>query len=141
MRATQPWFNPHVKIFNYKYIVLCIMVFAIPAQGFAGTLLGFCHSGQAPAQSTDHIQKHVHDHGHESKNESLPDQGDLVKVSDVSQSKCSSCGPCCVGLALGTSDVSLHNFVWASADFAQPVFFLTSPPLIGLERPPRVIRA
>jgi hypothetical protein len=115
------------------------MVFAIPAQGFAGTVLGFCHSGQSPAQSSVQVQMHVHDH--ESKNESLPDQGDLVKVSDVSQSKCSGCGPCCVGLVLGSSDVSLYNFVWASADFAQPVFFLTSPPLIGLERPPRVIRA
>jgi hypothetical protein len=141
MRATQPWFNSPVKIFIYKYIVLCIMVFAIPAQGFAGTVLGFCHSGQAPAQSSVQVQMHVHDHGHESKNESLPDQGDLVKVSDVSQSKCSGCGPCCVGLALGSSDVSLYNFVWASADFAQPVFFLTSPPVTGLERPPRVIRA
>ena len=139
MRATQPWFNSPVKIFIYKYIVLCIMVFAIPAQGFAGTVLGFCHSGQAPAQSSVQVQMHVHDH--ESKNESLPDQGDLVKVSDVSQSKCSGCGPCCVGLALGSSDVSLYNFVWASADFAQPVFFLTSPPVTGLERPPRVIRA
>lgn len=139
MRATQPWFNSTVKIFIYKYIVLCIMVFAIPAQGFAGTVLGFCHSGQAPAQSSDQVQMHVHDH--ESKNESLPDQGDLVKVSDVSQSKCSSCGPCCVGLALGSSEVSLFKFVWASADFAQPVFFLTSPPVTGLERPPRVIRA
>lgn len=141
MRATQPWFNSPVKIFIYKYIVLCIMVFAIPAQGFAGTVLGFCHSGQAPAQSSVQVQMHVHDHGHESKNESLPDQGDLVKVSDVSQSKCSSCGPCCVGLALGSLEVSLFNFFWASADFAQPVFFLTSPPVTGLERPPRVIRA
>ena len=141
MRATQPWFNSTVKIFIYKYIVLCIMVFAIPAQGFAGTVLGFCHSGQAPAQSSDQVQMHVHDHESESENESLPDQGDLVKVSDVSQSKCSGCGPCCVGLALGSSDVSLYNFVWASADFAQPVFFLTSPPVTGLERPPRVIRA
>jgi len=114
------WFNSSVKISIYKYIILCIMVFAIPTQGFAGTVLGFCHSGQAPAQSS--VQ-------------------DSVKVSNVSQSKCSGCGPCCVGLALGSSDVSLYNFVWASADFAQPVFFLTSPPLIGLERPPRVIRA
>jgi len=133
------WFNSFVKISIYKYIVLCIMVFAIPTQGFAGTVLGFCHSGQAPAQSSVQVQKHVHDHA--AQNESLPDQGDLVKVSNVSQSKCSGCGPCCVGLALGSSDVSLYNFVWASADFAQPVFFLTSPPLIGLERPPRVIRA
>jgi hypothetical protein len=133
------WFNSFVKISIYKYIVLCIMVFAIPAQGFAGTVLGFCHSGQAPAQSSVQVQKHVHDH--ESKKESIPDQGDLVKVSDFSQSKCSGCGPCCVGLALGSSDDSLYNFVWASADFAQPVFFLTSPPLIGLERPPRFIRA
>ncbi len=139
MRATQPWFNSFVKIFIYKYIVLCIMVFAIPAQGFAGTVLGFCHSGQAPAQSSDQVQMHVHDH--EFQNESLPDQGDLVKASDVSQSKCSSCGPCCVGLALGSSEVSLFKFVWASADFAQPVFFLTSPSVTGLERPPRVIRA
>ena len=103
--------------------------------------MGFCHTGQSPAQSSVQVQKHVHEHDHASKKESLPDQGDSVKVSDVSQSKCSSCGPCCVGLALGSSEVSLHNFVWASADFAQPVFFLTSPPLIGLERPPRVIRA
>jgi hypothetical protein len=139
MRATLPWFNSSVKIFIYKYIVLCIMVFAIPAQGFAGTVLGFCHSGHAPAQFSVQVQEHVHDH--ESKNESHLDQGDLVKVSDVSQSKCSSCGPCCVSLALGSSDVSLYNFVWACADFAQPVFFLTSPPIIGLERPPRVIRA
>jgi hypothetical protein len=135
------WFNSSVKISIYKYIVLCIMVFAIPAQGFAGTVLGFCHTGQSPAQSIVQVQKHVHEHDHASKKESLSDQGDSVKVSNVSQSKCSGCGPCCVGLALGSSDVSLYNFVWASADFAQPVFFLTSPPLIGLERPPRVIRA
>jgi hypothetical protein len=130
-----------VKISIYKYIILCIMVFAIPTQGFAGTVLGFCHTGQSPAQSIVQVQKHVHEHDHASKKESLSDQGDSVKVSNVSQSKCSGCGPCCVGLALGSSDVSLYNFVWASADFAQPVFFLTSPPLIGLERPPRVIRA
>jgi len=135
------WFNSFVKISIYKYIVLCIMVFAIPTQGFAGTVLGFCHTGQSPAQSIVQVQKHVHEHDHASKKESLSDQGDSVKVSNVSQSKCSGCGPCCVGLALGSSDVSLYNFVWASADFAQPVFFLTSPPLIGLERPPRVIRA
>ena len=133
------WFNSFVKISIYKYIVLCIMVFAIPTQGFAGTVLGFCHTGQSPAQSSVQVQKHVHDHA--AQNESIPDQGDLVKVSGVSQSKCGSCGPCCVGLVLGSSDVSLYNFVLASADFAQPVFFLTSPPLIGLERPPRVIRA
>jgi len=135
------WFNSSVKISIYKYIILCIMVFAIPTQGFAGTVLGFCHTGQSPAQSIVQVQKHVHEHDHASKKESLSDQGDSVKVSNVSQSKCSGCGPCCVGLALGSSDVSLYNFVWASADFAQPVFFLTSPPLIGLERPPRVIRA
>lgn len=117
------------------------MVFAIPAQGFAGTVLGFCHAGKSPTQAVSQVQMHVHDLDHAAKNESLPDQGDLVKVSDVSQSKCSSCGPCCVGLALGSSEVSLFNFVWASADFAQPVFFLTSPPVTGLERPPRVIRA
>ncbi len=141
MRVMQPWFNSFVKISIYKYIVLCIMVFAIPAQGFAGTVLGFCHAGQSPTQAVAQAQLHVHDHDHADKNESLPDQGDLVKVSDFSQSKCSSCGPCCVGLALGSSEVSLFNFVWATEDFAQPVFFLTSPPLIGLERPPRVIRA
>ena len=135
------WFNSSVKISIYKYIILCIMVFAIPTQGFAGTVLGFCHTGQSPAQSIVQVQKHVHEHDHASKKESLSDQGDSVKVSNVSQSKCSGCGPCCVGLALGSSDDSLYNFVWASADFAQPVFFLTSPPLIGLERPPRVIRA
>lgn len=117
------------------------MVFAIPAQGFAGIVLGFCHSGQSPAQSSVQVQEHVHDHDHASKDESIPDQGDLVQVSDVSPSQCSGCGPCCVGLALGSSGVSLYSFVWASADFAQPVFFLSSPPLIGLERPPRVIRA
>lgn len=141
MRATQPWFNSLVKISIYKYFFLCIMVFAIPAQGFAGTVLGFCHSDKAQSQPSAQVQMHDHVHEHKHEHESFHDQVDSVKVSDVSQSKCSGCGPCCVGLALGSSDVSLYNFVWASADFAQPVFFLTSPPLIGLERPPRVIRA
>ena len=117
------------------------MVFAIPAQGFAGTVLGFCHSDKAQSQPSAQVQMHDHVHEHKHENESFHDQGDSVKVSDVSQSKCSGCGPCCVGLALGSSDVSFYNFVWASADFAQLVFFLTSPPLIGLERPPKVIRA
>lgn len=119
------------------------MVLAIPAQGFAGSTLNLCHSGKSPAQAVAEVQVHEHEHENENENEneSLHHQGDSVHDSDVSQTKCSSCGPCCVGLALGSSNVSLYDFDWASADFVQPVFFLTSPPVTGLERPPRVIRA
>lgn len=152
------WFNSLVKTSLWKILFTCLMLIAIPVQGFAGAFAAVCegnhqalygapetvvfndshtHSTAEPFtqsmivladQASDQIASAVDQNGHPSPTEAV-------------HLKCSACGPCCIGAALvSTAEAFVLQF---DGKFKSPEISShhLSPALAGLDRPPQAIHA
>lgn len=143
-----------------RTVLLWVMVFAMPVQGMAASLMTFCgpsHTRMMQGVEADHAGKssaHAHDHGEQhpssvhaalgdgdgsDRDSTFHDGGGLVSV--LGQFSCSACAACC----------SVMGFP-ANMQFPrQPEFVqaIPSPSIVpvqshlpdGLDRPPREILA
>ena len=125
----------------WKIFLLCLMLVAIPLQGFAGVSAGVCagHGAGLPTLSiakshhnADAMVHHAHAAGH-------ADSGKAV--AEPVHFKCSACGSCCLGAAIHAFAPAPALQTPQQANFADPSYHHLSPALGGLDRPPQITRA
>ncbi|WP_245213343.1 hypothetical protein [Rhizobacter sp. AJA081-3] len=129
---------------------ICLLLLALPVQGFAAAQMTQCGPSHGPMQHAsvgghgDVESRHMHEQlaqEHHQHAASHADDASNDGSTPAAKHHCSACVSCCVGLALPSSspvvvapsEATLHVAARGAAD---PVF-LTS----GLERPPRSPRA
>jgi hypothetical protein len=115
-----------------RFLVMCLLAFAIPLQGMASVTQMFCHGSGAASAAVQTTADHHHDEFQPSHH-----QVSKTETSKSLNHKCSTCAQCCFGTALLPAPINLV--------FSQGVstFVATSAVLLGefsphnLERPPR----
>jgi hypothetical protein len=110
---------------SVRYLLLCILSFAIPLQGMAAVSQMFCHGSAAVAVD--------HSHHHQAGS-----AADKVKAEPKQSHQCSSCAKCCVGIALlpAKPNLSLEQPGSTQLEFLVALSSEVAPS--QLERPPRL---
>lgn len=119
-----------------RSLLFCLMMLALPLQGFAQAGMLACHTGAGSTQSMDHHAQVEHgEHEHADHSTSTEFQ------SDEGQTVCCACGPSCGVLALqvqASTPVWVQHDVFAESHTNHP-FPSTSSRRI--DRPPKLILA
>jgi len=120
-----------------KALAVCLLILALPVQGFAAASLAFCHGKQAAHRllQEDH-GSHMRLHEQASSHRHDGAQADS-KASQLNH-KCSHCSQCCAGYAMAFSQLPsfallVTQSIWVGS---LPVLH-DGVSLSGLERPPR----
>lgn len=122
---------------------ICLLLLALPVQGFAAARMMQCGPGHARMQHTDGTAQHDGHEHHDHQAESPSQADDMSQHGSLPAAKhhCSACAACCVGMALPSSApvlaTPLESLPLVAATGGPDPVFLTS----GLERPPRTLRA
>lgn len=124
-----------------RLILACIMMLALPLQGFAAASMVLCgggsnhqhqRAGGGPAE--DVSAAHAH-HGHGA------DAAKKVAQSDKSAPdfahKCSICASCCSAVALASHDTAIAFPLIRQADVSELMTELKSQPALVPDKPPR----
>ena len=147
---------------GWRLLMTCLLLIALPLKGFAAVSMLACgpdhHRIVGVVAQVTESGSGSHDHGsglthhHSTSPSDVPVNARSGVAHDNASAmgqtshantlfKCSSCAPCCAGVAL-TSDAAVQVAVpVSSADFpvARPV--LPSAPVGRLDRPPKTILA
>lgn len=88
----------HMKLF--RVLLMCLVAFALPVQGFASVSKVLCQHGTAPRGAT--VSVHEQHHHHEGMVMMLDEDNHDVHASTNAGAlhqdhKCSSCAQCCLG--------------------------------------------
>lgn len=130
-----------------KILAVCILVFALPLQGFAAATMMNCekshsHEAQSLTESHNHGMHtgHAEATKHDATHENVADTSD-THHSSSSKHSCSHCGSvCCSSTAIVASSVNVHpqfDDIKVNVAYSAPQF--TSFVSAGIERPPRSI--
>ena len=148
----------------WQFLLTCLLLVALPSQGFAATSMSACGSNHhrvsdsltqaaEPTASTLHDLPDEVSHHHSSTHDAVDvdadsgqsslssnDSGSIASTSHLNSSfKCKNCAPCCVGAAL-TSDVSTHVAApMSEANFPALTIVSSLPPVGILYRPPQTL--
>lgn len=147
------FYNPPMRLLVWRFLLACLMLVAIPLQGFAAASMLGCGAGHeslygssAQGVVNKNHEQHLHranpaDH-HDSAASSAEHSATGVPSHATGEKfKCNACGPCCIGAAL-TAELVLNLAPFASsADFPDLTSHHLSPALGGLDRPPQHIFA
>lgn len=127
-----------------RFLLLCLMVVALPVQGLAATGAVHCaamHERMQTASMHLHHDGSAHDHAAaDAQHEAAPASADLPQGQGGSF-KCSACAACCVALGLPAGAIVLPH---PPAQAFQPAFGSRDPVAFltgGPERPPRAFLA
>jgi len=124
-----------------KVLAICLLILALPVQGFAAASQAFCHGKQATHMvlQEDH-GAHMHQHEQASSHHHDGAQADS-KASQLNH-KCSHCSQCCAGYAIAFSQLPSFALPVAKSIWVGSLSVLHgSISLSGLERPPRTSHA
>ena len=119
-----------------KVLAVCLLILALPVQGFAAASQAFCHGRQAEAVLQTGPEVHVHKHEQASNH---PHHG-IHAESKTSKPghKCSNCSQCCAGYAMTFSEQADLALVTTKSVLIESLPVLHgSVSLSSLERPPR----
>jgi hypothetical protein len=128
------------------YILLAILIMAIPLQGFAAASMMLCATEhhQVSVTQISQVGEHMHDvysehHEHQAQGHDVDAQSSDTTTTQQhgTKDKCSACASCCVGAAMLTSylDAPVSRPASEKIDmvFSSHVGYISD----GLERPPR----
>lgn len=126
-----------------KTVLLWLLLFALPLQGFAASAMLFCETAHHHATPTMQVSS-VNEHDHGAHQHELPvsasDHNHHSDSTHHDMTKCSACAACCVGAAIVSSlgngfssaQPNSHSIPFSTVHFAGHI-------PAGLERPPRAI--
>jgi hypothetical protein len=136
-----------------RRVLLCLMMLALPLQGFAAAAMLYCGSGpahqamQTQAATQDSLQSHDHtvasmQHDHHAQPidtaaQTQTDQAQAQAQLPDATHRCGVCAACCSVLAL--TDVA-HAIAVPSlppSDLAEPFVLIDTVPSRQPEKPPR----
>ena len=122
----------------FRRLLFCLMMLALPVQGFAQAGMLTCHTGAGETQSMDH-----HAHADEGEHHSTDHNGNTATVDNSqttnTQSGCCACGPSCGVIAL---HVQASTPLWVQHDvFTESTTNNPFPDTASrrIERPPKLI--
>lgn len=126
------------------YLLLWILIMAIPLQGFAAASIMLCAAEhhQVSVTQTLHVVEHNVknvDHEHHAQSHEADGQSSDTATAQqhTSKDKCSACAACCVGAAMLTSYLASHISRPTSEKidmtFSSHLGYISD----SLERPPR----
>lgn len=135
-----------------RRFLLCLMMLALPLQGFAAAAMLYCGTGANHAAtqtqldtptSRHHAEAAVAQHDHHSQSIDAVPQTDLP--SDQAQTqlpnashKCGVCASCCGVLAITDVPRTIAVAPLPPSDLAEPFIRIYTVPLRQAEKPPRV---
>ncbi|MDE2418420.1 MAG: hypothetical protein KGN32_11500 [Burkholderiales bacterium] len=132
-----------MKTTFWKLLIACIVLIAIPIQGFAGAVAVVCEGshqalyGVADSSAFDESHVRAAIEPVSQKMVALADQNEHLSSKEVAHLKCSACGPCCVGTALISSSEPFVAPFDGKCNFPEFSSHHLSPTLAGLDRPPQ----
>ena len=138
-----------------RFLLACIVMFAIPVQGFASTTMLLCGGGAGHHASVAEVATSLpsgasegHDHakhGHGTHKVHTPDLkvGDTGAPSDLKASssnvahKCGACASCCHLVAIAETAQTVFAVPLPQSALTQPSAHVASLPAIVPDKPPR----
>ena len=127
---------------RFRHLLLCLMMLALPLQGFAAASMLFCGMGtghDARAVQLEMRSSHLqiadvmgerHEHG------SQPAPADQKQLPD-STHKCGVCAACCSVIAIADFPPTLEVQPSPKADLAEPFVLIYAVPSRLPDKPPR----
>lgn len=150
----------------WRFLLTCLLLVALPSQGFAATGASVCGPNHHQIFSSpslvselgartlqdlpDKVSHHnaatsdAHDASDYVGQSSIASQdpGSIGSTTNVNSNfKCKNCAPCCVNAMLTGDIVTPIARSVGQADFPALITVLTFPPLGSLDRPPRLLLA
>jgi len=138
-----------------RFLLACIVMFAVPVQGFASTTMLLCGGGAGHHASVSDVGTNVatppsgeHDHakhGHGTHKGQAPEMkaGDSNGPSDLKASssnvahKCGACASCCHLVAISETGQAVLPVPLPHSTLTQPAVHVASLPAIVPDKPPR----
>ncbi len=122
----------------FRVLLMCLMVLALPLQGFAAVSKALCHQDLSQPQT----QAVVHAHSHEHMDLAQDAAGHDHLPSDMHKDhKCSGCAACCLGASMVGVDTLHPVFTTAAPVQVDGMRVLQSEVTPGsIERPPQALR-
>lgn len=156
-------FNPLMRGSVWRFLLTCLLLVAMPLQGFAAATMLVCganhenlYGSATRVAATPKQAQHLHGAHQTDHHEISAASAEKAGTGEVTQAqaasgvpshntaakfKCNACGPCCLGAALTTEVVLDVAPLAQSADFPDLTSHHLSPALGGLDRPPQHILA
>ena len=135
---------------RFRHLLLCLMMLALPLQGFAAASMLYCGMGTghdaSAAQMASTPSHHqmvgavVMQHDHETQNITAqavkPSPGDQKQLPDSSH-KCGVCAACCSVIAIANFPPTVEVQSSPKADLVEPFVLIHAVPSRLPEKPPR----
>jgi hypothetical protein len=121
------------------------MLVIIPLQGIAATYRPACHASAPVQQTKEHTSSHMHQDVQEDQVTGSHEHhvlhtrvaADADKHAFAKPDQCNACSPCCASaLVSQVAELAMPDLV-RPHEFFLPETRHASPPLAGLDRPPR----
>jgi hypothetical protein len=127
-----------------RWMLICLIVLAMPVQGIAAATMRFC----GPGGAAQHHAAAAHHHGDAQDAAAASDHQHHASPADaandaaggldaMSKMKCSVCAACCMATAIAPDVPALHTVEAASKVVLPARISYVGPVADGLERPPR----
>ena len=134
---------------RFRHLLLCLMMLALPLQGFAAASMLYCGMGadhdakaQTEVNSNHHQMADVmgmqHEHGqHDNTVQAVKQSPDNTKQLPDSTHKCGVCAACCSVIAIADFPPTLEVQPSPKADLAEPFVLIYAVPSRLPDKPPR----
>lgn len=135
---------------RFRHLLLCLMMLALPLQGFAAASMLYCGMGaghdakaaQMEMRSSHHSMADVmvmpHDHEKQDATAQIAKQSpDSQKQLPNSSHKCGVCAACCSVIAIADFPQTAEARSSPKADLAEPFVLIHAVPSRLPEKPPR----
>jgi hypothetical protein len=135
---------------RFRHLLLCLMMLALPLQGFAAVSMLYCGMGaghdvkaaQMEMRSSHHQKADAvgmqHDHEKQETTAQVAKQSpDSQKQLPDSSHKCGVCAACCSVIAIADFPQSVEVQSSPKADLADPFVLINAAPPSLPEKPPR----
>ena len=135
---------------RFRHLLLCLMMLALPLQGFAAASMLYCGMGadhHAKAARTEVNSNHhqmadamgmQHEHGkHDHTAQTVKQSSDSPKQLPDSTHKCGVCAACCSVIAIADFPQTLEVQLSPKADLAEPFVLIYAVSSRLPDKPPR----
>ncbi|MBI2728485.1 MAG: hypothetical protein HYX42_19785 [Polaromonas sp.] len=135
---------------RFRHLLLCLMMLALPLQGFAAASMLYCGMGSAHGakivqmdlNSSHHQMADAmgmqHEHGKHDKTVQAANQSpDGQKQLPDSTHKCGVCAACCSVIAIADFPQTVEVQLSPKADLAEPFVLIYAVPSRLPDKPPR----
>lgn len=143
---------------RFRFLLACLVMLALPLQGFAATTMLFCgmgpdHHATEVAAGAQRSIEHLHHaerlgdgvgsdasaQGHDAHHATATDSGEQAQHTDLVSSghTCALCASCCHSVAIFETVPLASTTPLPAASFEDPPVFVQSRPALVPDKPPR----